>query len=132
MVCLQGSSHPDKVLLYSGTVGSSQWLLGVGTRAIVWYEVYYPYMSEFLKMDIFFFVTTVAVVVLAFFAAFVLWRLQRVLKNIEYISQQVASESDIVRQDLAEMRDDIRRGKGQLKSLFGFLKKTTQRGSKKS
>ena len=89
-------------------------------------------MDEFLKMDIFFFVTTVAVVVLAFFAAFVLWRLERVLKNIEHISEQVALESDNVRQDLAEMRDDIRRGKGRLKSLFGFLEKSTKRTSKKS
>jgi uncharacterized protein YoxC len=89
-------------------------------------------MDEFLKMDIFFFVATVAVVVLAYFAAFVLWRLQRVLKNIEHISEQVAGESDTIRQDLAELRSDVRRGKGRLKSLFGFLGKFTKRTSKKS
>jgi len=89
-------------------------------------------MDEFLKMDIFFFVATVAVVVFVIFAAFVLWRLQRVLKNIEHIAEQVALESDTVRQDLAEMRSDIRQGKGRLKSLFGFLgklKKSTPRKS---
>ncbi len=89
-------------------------------------------MDEFLKMDIFFFVATVAVVVLAYFAAFVLWRLQRVLKNIEHISEQVAGESDTIRQDLAELRSDVRQGKGRLKSLFGFLGKFTKRTSKKS
>lgn len=89
-------------------------------------------MNEFLKMDIFFFVTTVAVVVIAFFATYVLWRLQRVLKNIEHVSEQVAIESDIVRQDIAEMRSDIRHGKGRLKSLFGFLTKTEKRTKKKS
>jgi hypothetical protein len=89
-------------------------------------------MDEFLKMDIFFFVTTVAVIVLAFFTAYVLWRLQRVLKNIEHISEQVALESDIVRQDIAEMRSDIRHGKGRLKSLFGFLGKLGKRTTKKS
>lgn len=89
-------------------------------------------MDEFLKMDIFFFVATVAVVVLAFFTAFVLWRLQRVLKNIEHISEQVAIESDIVRQDIAEMRSDIRHGKGRIKSLFSFLGKFGKRASKKS
>jgi uncharacterized protein YoxC len=89
-------------------------------------------MDEFLKMDIFFFVATLAVVVLAYFAAFVLWRLQRVLKNIEHISEQVAGESDTIRQDLTELRSDIRRGKGRLKSLFGFLGKFTKRTSKKS
>ncbi|MDP1689716.1 MAG: hypothetical protein Q8L52_00725 [bacterium] len=89
-------------------------------------------MDEFLKMDIFFFVTTIAVIVLAFFAAFVLWRLERVLKNIEHISEQVALESNTIRQDLAELRSNIRQGKGRLKSLFGFLGKFGKRASKKS
>ena len=89
-------------------------------------------MDEFLKMDIFFVVATAAVVVLAFFTAFVLWRLERVLKNIEHISEQVALESDTIREDLAGMRDDVRRGKGRLKSLFVFLKKTSKRASKDS
>ena len=89
-------------------------------------------MDEFLKMDIFFFVTTVAVIVLAFFTAFVLWRLERVLRNIEHISGQVALESDSVRKDLAEMRDEVRRGKSRLKSLFGFLGKFSKRTTKKS
>ncbi len=84
-------------------------------------------MDEFLKMDIFFFVATAAVVVLAYLVAFVLWRLERILKNVEHISKQVAMESDIVRQDIAEMRSDVRRGKGRLKSLFGFLEKFTKR-----
>ena len=87
-------------------------------------------MDEFLKMDVFFFVTTVAVIVLAFFSAFVLWRLQRVLKNIEHISEQASIESDLIRQDLSDMRGDIRRGKGRVRSLFGFLKKSSRRVSK--
>lgn len=89
-------------------------------------------MDEFLKMDIFFFVATIAVVVLAIFTAFVLWRLERVLRNVEHFSEQVSLESDEVRHDLAVMRSDVRRGKGRLKSLFGFLKKSTKRASKKS
>lgn len=87
-------------------------------------------MDEFLKMDIFFFVTTVAVIVLAFFTAFVLWRLERVLKNVEHISQQVAEESDEVRRDIDEMRRDVHRGESRLKALFGFLQKFTKRKAK--
>lgn len=89
-------------------------------------------MDEFLKMDIFFFVTTIAVIVIAVFVAFVLWRLQRVLKNAEHISEQVALESDSVRQDIAAMRDDIRKGKGRIKSLFDFSGKLGKRVHKKS
>jgi len=80
-------------------------------------------MNDFLKMDIFFFVTTVVVVMLGIFSAFVLWRFQRVLKNIEHISEQAALESDTIREDLADMRSDIKRGKGHIKSLFSFFGK---------
>ena len=89
-------------------------------------------MDEFLKMDIFFFVTTLAVIALAFFTAFVLWRLERVLKNVEYISKQVAEESDDVRHDIDDMRRDIQQGSGRLKSLFSFLQKFTNRQTRKT
>ena len=89
-------------------------------------------MDEFLKMDIFFAVTTVVVIVLGILTALVLWRVQCILKNVEYISKQVVSESDHIRQDLAEMRSEIRQGKGRLRSLFGFLKKRTHRGTTES
>ena len=87
-------------------------------------------MNEFLKMDIFFFVTTIVVIVLGIFSVYVLWRFERVLKNIEHISEQVAQESDTIREDLAEMRSDIKRGKGRLRSLFGFLRKEKRRVEK--
>lgn len=83
-------------------------------------------------MDIFFTVTTVAVVVIAVFASVALWRLQRVLKNVEHISHQIALESDTIRADLAEIRSDIKRGKGRLASLFGFLNKGRTRAKKDS
>ena len=89
-------------------------------------------MSEFLEMNIFFFVTTIAVVVVASIAVFILWRVQRVLRNIEHISEQVALESDNVRQDLAALRSDIQRGKGRFKSLFSFLGKFSKWTSKDS
>lgn len=82
-------------------------------------------MNEFLKMDIFFFVTTVVVIALGILSAYIMWRIGRVLKHIEHISEQAALESDSIRADLAEMRTDIRKGKGRLKSFFSFLKKNS-------
>lgn len=78
-------------------------------------------MSEFLKMDIFFFVTTLVVIVLGVLTAFILWRLQRILKNVEHISEQVSLESDAIRHDIAELRSDLRAGKGRFKSLLSFV-----------
>ncbi len=89
-------------------------------------------MNEFLQMNIFFFVTTIAVIVVAILTAFILWRFERILKNVEHISEQVAAETDNVRHDLAEMRDEIRQGKNRFRSLFGFFKKSAERASKKS
>jgi hypothetical protein len=87
-------------------------------------------MDEFMKMDIFFFVTTVVVVVLGACAAYVLWRLARVLRYVEHITEQVAAESDEIRHDLAEMRRDIHRGRGRILSLFDFFGKTVERKEK--
>lgn len=87
-------------------------------------------MSDFLKMDIFFVATTVAVVVVGACASYAFWRLERVLKHIEHISQQVALESDTIRADLAEVRSDIRRGKGRLAAMFDFLQKSGKRAKK--
>lgn len=89
-------------------------------------------MTEFLKMDIFFVVATVAAIVVTVLTAIVLWRLAHLLKNLERISKEVAIETDIVRQDIAEVRRNIRQGKGRLTSLFGFLKTITKHRSKKS
>jgi hypothetical protein len=89
-------------------------------------------MDEFLKMDIFFVVTTVVVVVLGVFVAFALWRLQRVLKNVEHVSKNIALESDLVHEDIAELRSSIRKGKGPLKALAGLVWKFIKRTSKKA
>lgn len=88
-------------------------------------------MNEFLRMDIFFFVTTLTVALFAFFGVFILWRFLRILKNIENISEQVVLESENIRGDLAEVRRDIHRGKGKLKSLFNFFGKVGRRTPKK-
>lgn len=83
-------------------------------------------------MDIFFCITTIAVVTLSVFGAMVLWRLSRVFKHLEHISEQVANESIAVREDLASLRSDMHRGKGHLRSIFGFFQKTAKRNSKTS
>ncbi len=88
-------------------------------------------MNDFLQMDIFFFITSAAVVLLALFGAYVAWRAARILKHIEHISEQVAHESDAIRADLAGVRSDIREGKGRLKSLFALFGRTTRRASGK-
>lgn len=87
-------------------------------------------MNDFIKMDVFFVTTTTVVVVLGIVGTIVLWRLSRILKKIEHISHQVSLETDTVRSDLAEMREEIWRGKGRLKSLWNFFGKVSKRATK--
>ena len=84
-------------------------------------------MNEFLKMDIFFVVTTIAVIAVTVLGVFVLWKIVRIVKNVEHISEQVSLEADAVRGDLADMRGEVKRGKGRIVSLLGLFKKATKR-----
>jgi hypothetical protein len=89
-------------------------------------------MNEFLKMDIFFFVTTIAVVVLTALTGFVLYRLNRVFKSLQHILTQVSAETDMLREDFAEIRSDMRQGTGRIKSLFKFFNRKGKRVRKNS
>jgi hypothetical protein len=88
-------------------------------------------MTEFLKMDVFFVVTTVAVVVLGIAGAFVLVRLYRILGHLEHISEQAALESDRIREDIAELRGDLRSGEHKLGSMLSFLGRMSGKGRRK-
>lgn len=84
-------------------------------------------MNEFIQMDIFFFITSVAVVLLTIGAMVVLWQFSRILKNVEHVSEQVALESDSIRADLLQMRASIRKGNGKMQSVFKFLGRILKR-----
>lgn len=79
-------------------------------------------MDEFLQMHIFFLVTTIAVIVGIAFAALIWWRIDRILKNVDHISEQAAIESDLIRQDISELRSDLKHKKGVFVSFAKLFK----------
>lgn len=84
-------------------------------------------MSEFAKMDIFFVVTTVAVVIVTMLLAYALYKIIRILRNVEHVSHIVSEEGDLVRADIAEMRDKVKREGFKLSLLSRFLRKRAKR-----
>lgn len=78
-------------------------------------------MDEFLKMDIFFAVTTVSVVVMTIFLALIAYRVLRILKNIEDISVLVEEEGHRIREDIAGIRSKVKEEGLRAKHLFDFL-----------
>lgn len=80
-------------------------------------------MDNFLQMNIFFFVTTITVVVLALLAAFALYYLVRILRNVDKLSEAAADESTLLRADIADLRHNVRTEGAKIKHFAEFGKK---------
>ncbi len=78
-------------------------------------------MTDFLKMDIFFVVTTVAVLVISLLLVFVLIRVLRILKSVENISNLVGEEGEKLREDIAQVRESVKTEGVRIKHLIGLL-----------
>ena len=91
-------------------------------------------MDDFLKMDIFFGVTTVAVVVVSVLLALVLIRLLRILKTVDEVSEIVQGEAEEIRDDIREVRANVKaeavRAGQMLSMLTGFVKPKARRKKK--
>ena len=83
-------------------------------------------MSDFAKMDVFFIVTTVAVVAVAVLLCIALYRVLNILRNVEHLSKIVSDEGDLMRDDIAEMRMAIKREGFMLTHLVSFARKRAE------
>jgi len=78
-------------------------------------------MDEFLKMDVFFMVTTASVLILTALVGFLVVRLMRVLATIERIVDSAEKEAERVREDIQDLRTKARKEGLQLRHILGFL-----------
>jgi methyl-accepting chemotaxis protein len=65
-------------------------------------------MEEVLKADVFFFVTTVAVMILTILGIIISVYLVRILREVEYIARVAREEADELSDDITEITDDIK------------------------
>ena len=88
-------------------------------------------MDSFLKMDVFFVVTTIVVIILGVLVALILWLLFRIMGHVEHLSEQVDEEAEFIRTDIADMRREVRSGM-RWSAVAAFGKKLYKRfGSEK-
>lgn len=78
-------------------------------------------MNEFLKMDIFFVVTTFVVLFVGAFAIVALYYIVRILRNVDHLSQNISEESDNVRGDITILRQRIRDEGMKVKHFADFF-----------
>lgn len=88
-------------------------------------------MNEFAKMDIFFFVTTIAVVVLTILLAILIIYIIKISKDIKYITRKAKSEADIISGELSELRENVKEQGAKLKFFSSFFSNIYKKSKKK-
>lgn len=83
-------------------------------------------MDEFLKMDIFFVVATVAVVVVAGLLSYAIYRVIRILRYVEQLSETVSGEATLIRADIDDVRANIRKEGFKMAHLARFVRNTVK------
>jgi hypothetical protein len=89
-------------------------------------------MDTLIHADIFFFVTTIVVVVLGIALLIALIYLIQALRKIRNIVEQVREETVLFREDVKDLRSSIRREGFTIAHAFSFVQKLiSKRKSKK-
>jgi len=78
-------------------------------------------MDDFLKQDIFFFVTTVAVVIFTVLSAIVIIYIIKISRDIKYISKKAKTQSDLISEDLSQLRENVKEKGARLKDFASFF-----------
>jgi uncharacterized protein YoxC len=87
-------------------------------------------MNEFMKQDIFFFVTTIAVAVLSILLAILIIYIIKISSDVKHILKTARNEADLISQDLSDLRRNMNNG-FKIKHLFNFfnnLRKSQKKG----
>jgi hypothetical protein len=92
-------------------------------------------MNTLIHADIFFFVTTIVVIVVGIAFTIALIYLAKVLSDVKEITQQVKEETMLVREDIKGLRSDVKKEGFRMERFLMFIKnlfKKTNARSKKT
>lgn len=87
-------------------------------------------MSEILKMDIFFFISSIGTVLMLCAIVYILYQLSTLLKYAIYIVKEVGDEAHLVREDISSLRADVKEGKHVVLSTLMYLAGIKRKGKR--
>ena len=67
-------------------------------------------MNDILKSDVFFFVTTVAVIVITVLVGVLIAYVIRIMSKVSYIADKAKQQTDLLSEDLGELRANMKQG----------------------
>jgi MFS superfamily sulfate permease-like transporter len=83
--------------------------------------------TSIVKADIFFFVTTIAVVVLTLILSIIMIYLISILRYVKHISQIAKDQAEVISDDIDDLRGTIKTKGASLASIFDFLGSMTRK-----
>ncbi len=83
--------------------------------------------TSFLKSDIFFFVTTVAVVFLTIILAVLMVYIITIMRTIKRIANIAQSQAEVISEDIDDLRAEVKTRGASLKSLLAFAGRFAKR-----
>lgn len=90
--------------------------------------------SSFIHADIFFYITSISVVVLSVLLVALLYYFVRIAMNLEHTSKRIREEGDNIIDDVSIIRESLEQQGGRIMSMFklfaGFKKNTKKAGRK--
>ena len=89
-------------------------------------------METLLKTDIFFFITSVAVVAVTICVIYAMYHLIRILRNVDEISGDMREEGELIREDISDLRENVRAEGLKVKHISEFIGKFTGTSPRKN
>jgi len=80
-------------------------------------------MDSIVKSEIFFFITSIAVIVLSVGAAAVLVYAIRVLRDVDHVAKLVRDESDLIAKDVSQLRESAEKEGVKISRLARLFRK---------
>lgn len=80
-------------------------------------------MDVIAKSDVFFFITSIAVIVLSAVVAVALVYAIRILRNVSHVSKIVSEESDLIAKDVSRLREEAENNGVKVGRLMRMFKK---------
>lgn len=83
-----------------------------------------------MKSEVFFFVTTVCIVIISMLVAVAVFYFIKILVDLKQVSKEVKEESHLIIEDAKEMRESFKNNGGLFKTLFYFFTNNKSKRSK--
>ena len=79
-------------------------------------------MTDFEKMDAFFTITSFVVVIIGVISGLILYRIWQILGHVQRFAQILEREAELVRRDVAHLRENVGKKGFRLKYFVRFFK----------